>query len=106
MHHPPYSSGLHGNNIYMQWPYSAWGADIVISGHDHTYERINLGGIAYYVNGLGGASIYNFGPPVNGSEVRYNKMHGAMLIETMANEMILKFCNINNALIDEYAIVK
>ena len=23
----------------MQWPFAQWGADVVLSGHDHTYER-------------------------------------------------------------------
>ena len=26
MHHPPYSSGPHGNTQFMQWPYGEWGA--------------------------------------------------------------------------------
>ena len=26
-HHPPYSSGQHGNNPYMNWPFKRWGAD-------------------------------------------------------------------------------
>ena len=25
----------------MQWPYTAWGATAVLSGHQHSYERIN-----------------------------------------------------------------
>ncbi len=41
MHHPPYSSGTgHGSETDLQWPFEAWGADAVIAGHDHTYERI------------------------------------------------------------------
>ena len=56
----------------MQWPYASWGADAVISGHDHTYERIFADGIVYFVNGLGGHGTYGFITPVSGSQVRYN----------------------------------
>ncbi len=39
MHAPPYSSGLEGSIDWMQWPFQEWGADAVLSGHDHSYER-------------------------------------------------------------------
>lgn len=40
-HHPPFSTGGHGSNEAMQLPYGDWGADAVLCGHDHIYERIN-----------------------------------------------------------------
>ena len=61
----------------MQWPFAQWGADAVMSGHAHDYERIVRDGIVYFVNGLGGASRYSFGTPVTGSAVRYNAEGGA-----------------------------
>ena len=61
LHHSPYSSGPHGSNTTLQWPYQAWGADIVLSGHDHDYERLFVNDFPYIVNGLGGyPGIYNF----------------------------------------------
>ena len=107
-HHAAYSSGLrHGNTAYMQWPFAAWGSDAVIAGHDHTYERINLDGIVYFVNGLGGKSKYTCAPVesrVTGSQVCYDEDYGAMLIE--ANESNIKFQFINRAgvVIDNYNI--
>ena len=68
-HHPPYSSdSSHGSSTYMQWPFAAWGADVVISGHAHTYERILANGIVYFVNGIGGAAKYAKGTTVAGSQ--------------------------------------
>ena len=63
LHHAPFSSGGGHNSITrVQWPFKAWGADIVLSGHDHHYERIlKDGGFPYFVNGLGGKSLYGFG---------------------------------------------
>jgi tartrate-resistant acid phosphatase type 5 len=80
LHHAPYSSGPHGSNVTLQWPYASWGASAVLAGHDHTYERIMHDGIPYFVNGLGGSSIYSFGTPVSGSVVRYDSDYGAMLV--------------------------
>lgn len=96
-HHPPYSSGsTHGSTPYMQWPFAAWGADVVLNGHDHTYERIVRDGIVYFVNGLGGASRYSFGTPVAGSAFRYNANWGAMRIVATDTTMDFEFLSVNN----------
>jgi tartrate-resistant acid phosphatase type 5 len=70
MHYPPYSSGLHGSTDWARWPYEEWGADVVIAGHDHTYERLEENGLTYFVDGMGGNGIYDFVNIVEGSEVR------------------------------------
>ena len=59
-HLPPYSSGYQGSVDWMRWPFAAWGADVVLSGHDHLYERLEVDGIPYVINGLGGGPIYPF----------------------------------------------
>ena len=108
-HHPPYSSGSnHGNTSALQWPFQAWGATAVLAGHDHTYERILKNGFPYFVNGLGGRSIYSFSStPEPGSMVRYNSDYGAMLIEVNADSINFKFYSIagNGTLIDNYTIL-
>ena len=80
LHYPPYSSSTtHGSEVAMQWPYEAWGATAVFAGHDHVYERIfrddDFDGInfAYFTAGTGGRSLYPFGTPVTGSQVRYQR---------------------------------
>ncbi len=96
-HHPPYSSGsTHGSTPYMQWPFAAWGADVVLNGHDHTYERIVRDGIVYFVNGLGGAARYSFGTPVAGSAFRYHANWGAMRIVATDTTMDFEFLSVNN----------
>lgn len=80
-HHPPYSSGEHGNNQGMRWPFAEWGADLVLAGHDHGYERLFAQGIPYVVNGMGGADLRAIGAPLPESQVRFDGDHGAMLFE-------------------------
>jgi hypothetical protein len=101
-HHAAYSSGQHGSTTAMQWPFASWGADAVIAGHDHTYERLQIGGIPYFVNGLGGKSLYTFGTPVPGSQVRYNSNYGAMRISVDSAQMTFDFINIAGVVVDSF----
>lgn len=83
MHYPRYTSGPNGDNPQV-WPifellYTS-GVDIVLSGHDHVYERFApqdtsgradlARGVRQFVVGTGGAPPYEFGAPRPNSEVR------------------------------------
>lgn len=103
-HHPPYSSGIHGDTTWMQWPFAAWGADAVLAGHDHTYERLLVDGIPYFVDGLGGGPIYNFVNILPESQTRFNGGHGAMLATATDEEMDFAFYTIEGELIDSYTL--
>lgn len=104
-HASPYSSGLgHGSYAPMQWPFKLWGADVVLSGHEHIYERLTVDGLTYFINGVGGAGLYNIGTPVTGSQVRYNALNGAMLIEADSNVIDFKFINKLGTVIDSYSL--
>ena len=105
LHHAPYSSSsAHGSQPVMQWPYAAWGASAVLAGHDHTYERLLVDGFPYFVNGLGGNSIYGFGTPLPGSQVRYNGNYGAMLVQASNSALTFEFVNRTGVLVDSYTI--
>ena len=77
---------------------------MVISGHDHTYERISRDGIWYFVNGLGGGGRYDFKKIVDGSQVRYNEDHGAMLVEVGGEIMRFQFINRQGLVIDDFEL--
>ena len=88
----------------MRWPFEQWGASAVLSGHDHIYERLGVGQIPYFVNGLGGKSLYSYGTILPQSIVRYNSDYGAMLVTCDYKEMTFKFINRQNVVIDTYRI--
>jgi hypothetical protein len=96
-HVAPYSSGHHGSSPIMQWPFSDWGADAVLTGHDHDYERLEVDGIPYLVNGLGGGAIYAFETPLPESEFRYNNGYGAMLVTVTENDLTFEFYSVADA---------
>jgi hypothetical protein len=110
MHHAPYhsSSALRKTAKYMRWNYRDWGADAVLAGHAHVYERLTIDGIPYFVNGLGGAPIYRFGKPLSETEVRYNAHNGALLVTVNAVTALFEFYSTasGGTLIDSYSISK
>jgi len=91
-HFPRFSSGtVHGSSPGMQPLWQAlydFGADVVLAGHEHNYERFALQdpqgladparGIREFVIGSGGRSHYSFGPPIANSEVRNDDTYGVL----------------------------
>lgn len=108
LHHAPYSSGKkHGNDAETQWPYAEWGATAVLAGHDHTYERLLIDDIVYFVNGLSGRQrIYSFGDPIPGSVARYNQDYGAMRVDASENCISFEFYNRAGEQIDSYTLTR
>ncbi len=103
-HHAPYTSG--NATPAMQWPFREWGADAVLAGHQHQYERLNVDGLPYFVNGLGGAEIASIGSPAAGSQVRYNANFGAMRVVTGSTTLRFEFLSVSGGgtLIDSYTL--
>jgi len=103
-HQPRWSSGsTHGSNSGMQtlWQilYNA-GADLVINGHEHHYERfaeMNATGSAVspglreFVVGTGGNSHYGFGTILSASEVRNGTTYGVLKLTLSASGYAWQF---------------
>lgn len=103
-HHAAYSSGQHGSTTYMRWPFETWGAAAVLQGHDHVYERAQVGHIPFFVNGLGGKSLYPWGTVIPESVVRYNSNYGAMLVTASHKDLKFQFWTRAGQLVDSYTI--
>ena len=90
MHHPFVSSGLYATSTvqYLWKAAVAGGADLVITGHDHHYERFSpltetgavatSGGTPLIIAGLGGAPTYSLRETVVGSQATDNRQHGVV----------------------------
>ncbi|MDQ3023435.1 MAG: metallophosphoesterase [bacterium] len=112
-HHAPWSSGSeHGSTSYMRWPFEQWGADVVLSGHDHDYERVmkDANGdkrmMPYIVTGLGGQSRRGFNQVVSGSVVRYFANYGVLIGTATSTTLKFQFQDIKGNLIDTYSMTK
>lgn len=105
-HHAPYSSGMHGNVTYMQWPYKRWGASVVITGHEHDYERlVAADGLTYYVNGLGGKDWRDFNTTIPESRYKFTGNFGAMLVTAYNDSLNLKFYAVPDSLKDDTTLI-
>jgi 3',5'-cyclic AMP phosphodiesterase CpdA len=104
-HHPVFSSGsAGGNNPKMRDIFQALyeaGADVVINGHDHTYERFApqtarasadpVRGIREFVVGTGGGFATEFGNPVTNSAVRKTGVFGVLKLTLRADRYSWEF---------------
>jgi hypothetical protein len=91
-HKPRFSSGdLHGSNVRMQPLWQAlydYGADVVLAGHEHNYERFApqdpqgaadpVRGIRQFVVGTGGRSLHPITNPIANSEVHNAGTYGVL----------------------------
>jgi hypothetical protein len=91
LHYPPYATSIYERPL-QRWPFREWGADIVIAGHSHIYERIMVDGYPYIVNGLGGRNLEQPGVPrLPESELYFNADYGAMLCEASVDRLLMRF---------------
>ena len=103
-HHPRFTSGQHGNDgeVAPFWDalYQA-GAEVVINGHDHNYERFApqtpaaapdpAGGIRQFVVGTGGVGLRSLGTTKANSEVRNSSSNGVIKFTLSAGSYSWQF---------------
>jgi hypothetical protein len=90
-HHPVFSSGGHGDNDVMQGAWealSAAKADIVLTSHEHNFERMapldargnrdDKNGILSMIVGTGGAKLTPMFFPKSVTDIRNNDTHGVL----------------------------
>ena len=91
----------------MDWPFAAWGADLVLSAHAHLYERLLVGGLTYVVNGLGGHTIYAFDDiPHPDSQAQFNADFGALFGRVTDEAIYLQFITRRGEIVDEWTITR
>jgi 3',5'-cyclic AMP phosphodiesterase CpdA len=106
MHHPPYSSGGHGSDIAVREVveplFVEYGVDLVLTGHDHHYERtLPIGGVTYVVSGAGsklrGTGTSDF------TAVAENRLQ-FMIVEATPDVMRLRAIGVGGVVIDEFSL--
>jgi len=113
-HEPRFTSGAeHADNTSTGplWNdlYAA-GADVVLNGHNHQYERFArqdpqgnadpAKGIREFVAGTGGTALYSFGTIQPNSEVRDDTSHGVLKLTLHASSYEWRFVPSDGALAD------
>ncbi len=90
-HHPPYTSSPRGSNQILRWPFAEWGANLVLNGHEHNYERLTgPGGVPYVITGNGGNTLTNTFPSDPSpavSQLRIGDRFGALRLDVTPNQL-------------------
>ncbi|RHW23428.1 alkaline phosphatase [Nocardioides immobilis] len=103
-HSPLFTSGSHSPDTAMRPLFQAlydYNADVVITGHNHNYERFapmnpsgqvdTARGIRHFVNGAGGRSHYNFTSIAANSEARNSDTYGVLKFTLKASSYDWEF---------------
>ncbi|MGW5986491.1 discoidin domain-containing protein [Streptomyces anulatus] len=112
-HHPLFSSGSHGNDPVGKPIWSmlqAAGTELVLSGHDHHYERFapqspdgqaDPNGIVEILGGMGGKDLYGQGDTVQkNSQKRIWDKFGVMQLDFTDTTFTSKFVGTDGTVLD------
>ncbi|MFH1103547.1 MAG: metallophosphoesterase [Actinomycetota bacterium] len=104
-HHPPYSSMPGKTSSWMDWPFREWGADLVLSGHAHVYERLRADGLDYVITGLGVNNTPLDNPTIPESQAFWSEdAPGALFIVACPGALHLDFRPVGYGIVDSYTI--
>jgi hypothetical protein len=106
LHHPPYSAGYQGSSVHVREVYSPifekYGVQLVLSGHDHDYQRSKpMNGVTYIVSG-GGAGTRRTGE-ASFTAVSFS-WHHFLDIAAFQNRLVVRAVNQDDRVADEVTI--
>lgn len=121
-HHPPWSSGAHGSQLKMRREFAPLfeehGVDLVLTGHDHNYERTKpmkgegvapegTRGVTYLVVGSGGAALRDWpGSAPSWSAVRNNKDYGYLDVKIEDGTLTARMVSPTGEVFDSFTLTK
>ena len=105
-HYPPYSAGVfHGDTPELQWPFEAWGASVVISGHDHLMNHVIKNGFSYFVSGaVRKIHLYDCSSSYSGNQFCNDTRLGALLVTATSSSMTFEFFRVGGTRIYSYVL--
>jgi acid phosphatase len=106
MHHPVYSSGMHGDEKGFQFLFPAlfkkYEVAAVFSGHDHIYERSERDSIYYIVFGGAGGILYNQDGRNDYSRL-FRKTNGYIIMHREEGRMSVTAYDLEGGIIDMFS---
>lgn len=109
LHRPLYSSGLHGGSPTLRSLLEPlllrFQVPLVLAGHDHHYERLEVGPTAHLVVGGGGASIYPTKPPSPQSRA-VAVAHHALFLEVQKGALVGYALSPDGRVLDRFTLRK
>jgi 3',5'-cyclic AMP phosphodiesterase CpdA len=110
-HHPPYTCGGHAGDadVVRSWVplFENYGVQLVLSGHDHNYQRFaSQNGVTYVVDGGGGAGLYRLHPCPRSYPPRVlaRKRHGFLYVSATDERLDVSALNTRGGVSDHVAL--
>lgn len=111
-HQPAFSCARHDGDprIVQRWVpvFEEFEVDLVLSGHDHNYQRFMVGSTAYVVSGGGGGELYALDECPEGSPSRLaanDQAHHFLAVEASGTEMLIQAIDAQGRAIDSFSLL-
>jgi len=111
LHHPPYTCGEHSGDLKVQqrWAplFEDYGVQLVLSGHDHNYQRFHApSGLRYVVHGGGAARLYRLSgcPPMYPPRVRTRREHGFLSVSIGPDDLEVRTVDLRGRVTDRFRL--
>lgn len=104
-HHPPYTDDVSyfPGYVGLRHPFKQWGADMVVSGHAHAYQRFSITDIPYVVLGPSGSTPRLF-EPANEYSVTRASAAGYLRLTINAYSVLCEFVGTDGVVLDAFAL--
>ena len=107
LHQPPFSSGYHGSDEHLRAPIQdlarRHGVELVLTGHDHDYERTKpIDGTTYIVTGSAGAPIRPIHPHGFTAHARTEPHY--VLVDVDSDHLTVRAVNLRGDVFDSAVI--
>lgn len=110
-HHPPYTCGGHEGSTSVQraWVplFARYGVRLVLSGHDHNYQRFApRRRVTFVVDGGGGAGLYALRgcPRSYPRRVAGRSAHGFLWVQSSKQRLVVRALTLEGAPVDVFTI--
>jgi 3',5'-cyclic AMP phosphodiesterase CpdA len=108
-HHPPFSCGEYDDStqIIEDWlPLFDQDVVLVLSGHEHSYQRFQVDGVAYAVTGGGGATLSELGTCAEDHPelVAGESLHHFLVLSQDGDAVNVSSVDVNGDVFDEFSV--
>lgn len=96
-HHPMYTNSLRGPEMWIRRAFAKIvtmnRVDLVLTGHEHQYERFKVANVNYVISGGGGGQLTHFWG--SSHALKQKEVHHFLAFEVSANHLTMKAIDIN-----------
>lgn len=107
-HHPMYTNSLRGPQLWIRRAFSKiitkHKVDIVLTGHEHQYERFKVNGVNYIVSGGGGGQLTRFFG--TSRALKQYTVHHFLAFDVTAKELDMRVIDISGHELEKLHLAK